>query len=131
MASYKRYTRFKEQKPRRHRNLAYTDGVMYVGKEETKWKGSRKIGYEFVPLTKVKFSEVYKREEDVLYARQVNRKLDLKLKTYRVEELDNNALVRINGQIYDVIKTDGKDKELFVYLERRNNDGAYNTDGNR
>lgn len=130
MASYKRYTRFKEQRPRRHRNLSFTDGVMYVGKEESKWKGSRKIGYEFIPITKVKFSEVYKREEDVLYARQVNRRLDLKLKTYRVQGLDNDALVRIDNQIYDVIKTDGKGKELFVYLERRNNDGN-KTNSNR
>lgn len=130
MASYKRYTRFKEQRPHRHRNLSFTDGVMYVGKEESKWKGSRKIGYEFIPITKVKFSEVYKREEDVLYARQVNRRLDLKLKTYRVQGLDNDALVRIDNQIYDVIKTDGKGKELFVYLERRNNDGN-KTNSNR
>lgn len=130
MASYKRYTRFKEQKPRRHRNLSFTDGVMYIGKEESKWKGSRKIGYEFIPITKVKFSEVYKREEDVLYARQVNRRLDLKLKTYRVQGLDNDSLVRIDNQIYDVIKTDGKGKELFVYLERRNNDGN-KTNSNR
>lgn len=130
MASYKRYTRFKEQRPRRHRNLSFTDGVMYVGKEESKWKGSRKIGYEFIPITKVKFSEVYKREEDVLYARQVNRRLDLKLKTYRVQGLNNDALVRIDNQIYDVIKTDGKGKELFVYLERRNNDGN-KTNSNR
>lgn len=65
------------------------------------------------------YKEMSKREQDIEFAKSVERELSLKVKTHICPYVNNRCKCIILNNLYDIIKMDyNKDKdELYLYLE--------------
>ena len=109
------------QKPKKS---SYNDGVLTVVEEKQKLnsfnaKNNLKTKDDFKEVVKLFYEEQSKRQEDVLFAKSMDRKLTIKLKTPEVENIKTNYKVLIDNVIYDILHLDfdKNNHDLYFYLE--------------
>lgn len=109
------------QKPKK---TSYNDGVLTIVEEKQKLnsfnaKSNVKTKEEFNEIIKLFYEEQSKRQEDVLFAKSMDRKLTLKLKTPEIKNMKTNYKVLIDDVIYDILHLDfdKNNHTLYFYLE--------------
>lgn len=103
----------------------YTDGSLEYGKN-TPIKDDRKkiIGHEFTPADHVlRYEKMSEREQDVEFANQLGKKLDLKVKCPDDHAISNDDAVKIGGSMYEIVKLDRSDGEVYLYLSTADSKG--------
>lgn len=102
----------------------YNDGYIRVYKEipiQTDFGAKKNIktidNLEFI--VKLAYEECSKRQQDLDFAESSSRSLNLKVKTRRYKNIENNYKVIIENTLYDIIyiDEDKKNRELYFYLE--------------
>ncbi len=102
----------------------YNDGVIgiYKSKEKTSSFSAKKNEKTLADLdfiTETYFHEESKRQQDLLFANSMNKRLNLKIKVPYTEKIKSNYKAIYKNYLYDIIYIDfSKDKkELYIYLE--------------
>lgn len=100
----------------------YNDGVIRVYREKerrTDFNAKKNVSalddMDFV--VKLDFEESARREQDNAFAEQMGFSLSLKVRTRRVDSVDNKCKAVINGYLYDVSYVDKTRTEQWLYLE--------------
>lgn len=103
---------------------SYNDGVAMVVKEKQimndfNAKLNLKSLDDFEIIARLFYSEQSKRNEDMLFAQSMGKKLTLKIKTPMLNNVKNNYKVIIEKYVYDIIHIDFDkiNRELYLYLE--------------
>lgn len=97
---------------------SYNDGILFYGEVKSKLDNqARKIGEEFVLKGKLFYDEMSKRDQDLEVANSLEKTLDYKVKTPRID-LDSTYKVKIKEEYYDIIYIDSDEKNNYIYLTK-------------
>lgn len=103
----------------------YNDGFLKYGSiKPLRNKNKVKIGEEFKKIGILPYELMSIRDNDNLIADSLGYTIDKKIKVpYRL--LQENTKVKINEEIYDIVKKDSSDKiNLYLYLQIASNKGV-------
>lgn len=68
-------------------------------------------------IAKLNYAEQSKRQQDMEFAEQQGFALELKIKTRRINGVDNKCKAVIDGYMYDISYVDSTRTELYLYLQ--------------
>jgi hypothetical protein len=97
-------------------------GLLYFGKKKTVRNSKKTVtGNEFLPLGKLKYKLKSFKYDDFTSYFGIETKVDIKVKVYRVNNLDKSLLIRIKNDYYDIAKMDDDPtgRFTFLYLQKR------------
>lgn len=107
------------------KQTSFNDGIIYVYSEnliETSFSGKKNVKSldDLTFITKLFYKEESKRQQDIIFADSMGRKLTLKLKTPLIDGISSNHKVVIGNDLYDIFQLDPDktNNELYFYLER-------------
>lgn len=107
------------------KQTSYNDGIVYIYSEnlnETSFSAKKNVKTldDLNFITKLFYSEESKRQQDIVFAESMDRKLTLKIKTPLSSKINSNHKAVIGDDLYDIFQLDpDKDNnELYFYLER-------------
>ena len=102
----------------------YNDGMLFVCRNNTERSDfaavkNAKAKNDLSIEQKLAFDEMSKRDEDMMFAESIGRKLSMKVKTRLVPSVSNQNQVIIEKTLYSIYKIDfdRKKKEMYIYLE--------------
>lgn len=97
-------------------------GILYFGTKTTKRDEKRGVANdEFIEKGKLKYKLKSYNHEDFTNYFGIEKKVDIKVKVYRVKDLEETLLIRIGNVYYEIVKMDGMEnsKFVFLYLQKR------------
>ena len=68
-------------------------------------------------IAKLSYAEQSKRQQDMEFAEQMGFSLELKIKTRRINGVDNKCKAVIGSYLYDISYVDSTRTELYLYLQ--------------
>ncbi len=74
------------------------------------------VGNRFVSLGMLKYKIKYFKHEDFTNYFGIESRVDLKIKVYKVKNLEMTQLIRIGNVYYDIVKMDDDLTGRFTYL---------------
>lgn len=100
----------------------YNSGKVFVYLDNTKqtdFNAKRNVSTldDMKFIAKLDFEESSKREQDFEFANQNGFSLTMKIRTRRLESIDNKCKAVINNYLYDIKYTDKIGVEMWLYLE--------------
>ena len=101
----------------------YNDGIASVLERKSIRNATKKvIGHDYVEVTKLKFSELSCREDDINLVNSMGKQLDMKIETlfapiFRDKDVDKLAL-KLRGVSYSIVKTDRYKNNMYLYLQK-------------
>lgn len=97
----------------------YNDGVLkYYSITPTYNTSKKKIGEERNYIGKLNYELAYKRQQDIDFAESKSKKLDMKVKTPKIQ-FSTDYLVELNNEFYECYLCEDSDKfSNYLYLEK-------------
>lgn len=106
----------------KNNNEELNDGLLYFGNKKTV-RDNKKIVAEtkFIPLGKLKYKIKNFRYEDFTSYFGIESRVDVKVKTYKVKNLEKSLLIKMSDDYYDIIHIDydNTGRYMFLYLQKR------------
>lgn len=110
------------KKKQKIKHETYNDGFLKYGKiKAIRNKNKVKIGEEFAEIALLPYELMSIRDNDNIVADSLGYTINKKIKVpYR--HLPENIKVKINNEIYDIVKKDSSDKaKMYLYLQIASN----------
>lgn len=104
----------------KHNGDELNDGLLYYGTKRTvRDSNKRIIDTEFIEAGKLYYKIKSFKYDDFKQYFGIDIKIDLKVKTYNVRDIDDVHLIKINNEYYDITSIDKADRFLYLYLSKR------------
>lgn len=104
----------------RNNGEEFNDGLLYYGIKKTVRDENKKvIDTEFIELGRLYYKIKSFKHDDFKQYFGIDSKIDLKVKTYNVRDIDGVHLIKINNEYYDITSIDKADRFLYLYLTKR------------
>lgn len=100
----------------------YNDGVVFIYRDTDRRSNfGAKLNVKTLDdmnfIAKLTYAEQSKRQQDMEFAEQMGFSLELKIKTRRIDGVDNKCKAVIGSYMYDISYVDSTRTELYLYLQ--------------
>ncbi len=100
----------------------YNDGIVFIYRDTDRRsnfgaKLNAKTLDDLKLIAKLNYAEQSKRQQDMEFAEQMGFSLELKIKTRRINGVDNKCKAVIGSYMYDISYVDSTRTELYLYLQ--------------
>lgn len=109
-------------KPNKRTSEELNSGLLEYGVKKTvRDEKKAVIGNRFVRLGFLKYKTKYFKHEDFTNYFGLETRVDLKIKVYKVKDLEMTQLIRIDNAYFDIVKMDDDltDRFTYLYLQKR------------
>jgi len=97
----------------------FNDGLLEYGSTSGTYNAKReKTGESWTKAGALYFQRLQSRDSDLLIAAQNGYKIDIKIKTPRVNNLSTLDKIKLDGSTYDIKSLDADNEHLYLYLQK-------------
>lgn len=97
----------------------FNDGLLEYGSTDAAYNAKReKTGENWTKAGSLFFQRLSARDSDLLIAAQNGYKIDIKIKTPRVNDVTTTQKIKIDSSLYDIKSLDFDNEHLYLYLQK-------------